>query len=138
MHKDKIHLYMFRNLFGTCIVAIVSLLFSLINFYHCEISEAMQRLFIYDIYTTLYFLLLWLCDYLIFEISKIIYDEYEQKVTFIPCLFLIVLSIVAFFIPMHSLFQYNACLLSLLIVVRMVKQMYKHSPELFFWKQKDQ
>lgn len=136
MHKDKIHLYMFRNLFGTCFVAIVSFLFSLINFYQCEMSEALRRLFVYDIYTTLYFVLLWLCDYLIFEISKIIYDEYERKVTFVPCLFLIVFSVMIFFIPIHSLFRYNICLLSLLIVMRMVKQMYKHSPELFFWKQK--
>lgn len=136
MHKDRIHLYMFRNLLATCMIAIASFLLSLIHFYQCEFIEAMQRLFVYDIYTTLYFLLMWLGDYLIFEISKIIYDEYEKKVTFIPCLFLMVICVLVFYLPIHELFQYNLCLLGALILLRMIKQMYKQSPELFFWKRK--
>ena len=132
MHKDRIHLYMFRNLLATCMIAIASFLMSLIHFYQCEFIEAMQRLFVYDIYTTLYFLLMWLWDYLIFEISKIIYDEYEKKVTFIACLFLIVICVLVFYLPIHELFQYNLCLLGVLILLRMIKQMYKQSPELFF------
>ena len=106
------------------------------NYYHCQSTEAVQRVFIYDIYTLLYFLLVWIFNYLIFEISKISYDIYEEKVTFIPSLFLIGLSIVIFYMPVHDIFQYDVCFLSLLIVVRMVKEMWKRTPELFHWLKK--
>ena len=72
-------------------------------------------------------------DYLIFEISKIIYDIYEEKVTFLPCIALLVLCGVIFFIPILDLFQYNLCILFLLICLRMVKEMWKRTPELFKW-----
>lgn len=131
--KDHISIYMFRNAFATFCIALLSFVFSLMNYYHCQSTEAVQRVFIYDIYTLLYFLLVWIFNYLIFEISKISYDIYEEKVTFIPSLFLIGLSIVIFYMPVHDIFQYDVCFLSLLIVVRMVKEMWKRTPELFHW-----
>jgi len=131
--KDFITVYMLRNAFATLIATFFAFLLSLIHFYQCTFAEVLQRLFVYDIYTTLYFVLLWVFDYLIFEVSKIIYDIYEEKVTFLPCLFLIGISIGIFFIPILDLFQYNFCFLCLLIILRMMKEMWKRTPELFRW-----
>ena len=131
--KDRISLYMFRNSLATFFITFVAMLWSFFQYYQCSLAEGLQRLFFYDIYTSLYFVLLWLCNYIIFEISKIIYDIYEEKVTFIPCVALIILSIVIFFVPILDLFKYNISLLCLLISARMVKEMWKRTPQLFYF-----
>lgn len=134
--KDLIPIYMLRNIIGTLIVTFISFMISMMSYYSCDIQEALQRIFFYDMYTTFYFILLWFFDYILFEISKILYDIYEEKVTFLPCIALIVVSIVSFFIPMIDLFQYNLSLLCLLIILRMIKEMYKRTPQLFQWLKK--
>jgi len=123
--KDHISLYMFRNYFATLVIAFIAMMISLMQFYQCSIIEAMQRLFVFDLYTTLYFLLLWLLNYLIFEISKILYDIYQEKISIIACVVLFVMSIIVFFIPMLDIFQYDICFLFLLIMMRIVKQLWK-------------
>lgn len=134
--KDRISLYMFRNMIATFFVAFIAMMISLSQFYHCDISQCLQRLFFYDMYTLLYFVLLWLFNYLFFEISKILYDLYEEKITFIPCIVLVVLSIVVYYVPIRDLFQYNISFLFLLITVRMIKEMWKRTPELLTWLKK--
>lgn len=134
--KDIVTIYMLRNAFATLMTAFVSFMISLMNFYHCPFSEALQRLFVFDIYTTLYFLLLWVFDYIVFEISKIVYDIYEEKVTFLPCIGLWILCVCIFFAPILDLFQYNLCILFILISLRMIKEMWKRTPELFSWVHK--
>ncbi len=121
--KDLMTIYMFRNAFATFLSATCAFLISLMSYYQCLLSEAIQRLWYYDIYTTLYFILLWIFDYILFEISKILYDMYEERVTFLPCVFLILLSIGIFFAPILDLFQYNLCFLCILIILRMIKEM---------------
>ncbi|MEG0367500.1 MAG: hypothetical protein RR585_11740 [Coprobacillus sp.] len=130
-HKDRVTLYMFRNVFSTLIAAMLAFLISFMLYYHCDLAQAIQRLFIYDIYTTLYFILIWMFDYFVFETSKIVYDIYEEKVTFVPSLILIAISIFIFFVPIRDVFQYNFCFLSLLICMRMVREMWRRTPELF-------
>lgn len=132
--KDHISLYMFRNFLATLCIAFVAMVLSLMNFYQCSIIEGIQRLLIYDLYTTLYFLLLWLLNYLAFEISKIIYDIYEKKISLLFCMIWILLSIIVFFIPMLDVFQYDLCFLCLLIVIRMIKQLHKKSGFSLFYK----
>ena len=131
LSKDRISLYMFRNSIATLCAAILSMMISLMGYYQCSIVEALQRLFIFNRYTTFYFLLLWLVNYLIFEISKIIYDIYEEKVTFFPCLVFIAFSVVIFMIPILDVFQYNGFFLFLLLALRMIKEMWKRTPQLF-------
>lgn len=133
LRKDFMFIYMFRNAFATFFITFLAFSISLMSFYQTDIAEALQRLFIKDIYTTLYFLLIWVFDYLIFETSKIIYDLYEEKVTFLPCLIAIVLCIFIFFIPLLDVFQYNFCFLLFLICLRMIKEMWKRTPQLFDW-----
>ena len=125
VHKDRIHLYMLRNLLGTFFVSVCAFVLSLMCFYGCGLIEAIQRLVMYDVYTTLYFLLLWLCDYLIFEVSKILYDAYQERLLYKPIIGLVLLGIISFILPIHSLFQFNLILLCILIIMRIVKQMYK-------------
>ena len=115
--KDKMTLYMLRNALSTLVIAFVSFMISLISYYECSFLEAIQRLFLVNIYTTLYFLLLWLLDYMIFEISKIIFDTYEN---------LCLIAIILFFVPMLDLFQWNFIFLCLFIALRQVKQLYIH------------
>lgn len=123
--KDHVSLYMLRNYFATLCIAFIAMMISLIQFYQCSIVEAIQRLFIFDLYTTLYFVLLWLLDYLIFEISKILYDIYQEKISYFPCILLIIASIIVFFVPMLDMFQYDLCFLFLLITMRIIKQLWK-------------
>ena len=125
---------MFRNFLATLCIAFVAMVLSLMNFYQCSIIEGIQRLLIYDLYTTLYFLLLWLLNYLAFEISKIIYDIYEKKISLLFCMIWILLSVIVFFIPMLDVFQYDLCFLCLLIAIRMIKQLQKKSGFSLFYK----
>lgn len=131
--KDLITIYMLRNALATLFATFLAFMISFMQFYSCSVAEAMQRLFLYDIYTTLYFIMLWVFDYLVFEMSKIIYDIYEEKVTFVPAIGLLILCFVSLFIPMLDLFKYNLCILSLLICMRMVKEMWRRTPKLFSW-----
>ena len=125
--KDQISIYIFRNFLATLCIAIVAMILSLMQFYQCSLIEGMQRLFVYDIYTTLYFLLLWLFNYLIFEISKIIYDIYEERISYISCFIFLVLGMIMFIVPILDNFQYDLFFLCLLIVLRILKQIYKKS-----------
>ena len=121
--KDKMTLYMLRNAFSTLLIAFVSFMISLISYYECSFVEALRRLFFVNIYTTLYFLLLWLLNYMIFEISKIIY---ENILTYKFILVLCLVAIILFFVPMLDLFQWNFIFLCLFIALRQIKQLYIH------------
>ena len=70
-NKDHISVYVFRNYLVTIIVAFISMITSLMSFYQCSLLEAVRRVLLYDLYTTLYFMLIWMVDYIVFEISKI-------------------------------------------------------------------
>ncbi len=131
--KDLMTIYMFRNALGTLLGAFLAFIISLMQFYQCSFAQGLQRLFVYDIYTTLYFLLVWVFDYIVFEMSKIIYDIYEEKVTFVPVIVLAIVCGVIFFVPILDVFQYNLCFLFILIILRMIKEMWRRTPELFFW-----
>ena len=124
--KDKMTLYMLRNAFSTLLIAFVSFMISLISYYECSFVEALRRLFFVNIYTTLYFLLLWLLNYMIFEISKIIFDPYENILTYKFILVLCLVAIILFFVPMLDLFQWNFIFLCLFIALRQIKQLYIH------------
>ena len=124
--KDHISIYVFRNYLATVIIALVSMVASIVSFYQCSIVEGIRRVLLYDIFTTFYFLLLWMVDYIIFEISKILYDMYKEKVKYTYSLIACVLAgMISLMIPMLDLFQYNFFLLSLLVLVRMIKVLIK-------------
>ena len=124
--KDRITIYFFRNYLATVTIAIISMSASIISFYQCTLLEATRRMFLYDVYTTLYLLLLWMVNYIIFEISKILYDMYKDKVKYYySCTVCVIAGLIALCIPMLDLFQYNFSLLALLVLVRMLKELVK-------------
>lgn len=124
--KDHISIYFFRNYIATISIAFVSMIASIISFYQCSLLEAVRRVLLYDMFTTLYFLLIWMVDYIVFEISKILYDMYKDKVKYsYLCVICIITAVISLMIPMLDLFQYNFSLLSLLILLRMIKVLIK-------------
>ena len=124
--KDHISIYFFRNYLATIVIALFSMVASIVSFYQCDIVEAIRRVFLYDMFTTFYFLLIWMVDYVIFEISKILYELYKDKLQPIySCLICVAMMIVAMMLPMHDLFRYNFSLLSLLVLIRTIKQLIK-------------
>ena len=120
--KDCISIYFFRNYLATFTIAIVSMCISIITFYQCSLVEAIRRIFLYDMFTALYLMLLWMVNYIVFEISKILYDMYKEKIkSSYSCAICAVFAILALVFPMQDLFQYNFSLLALLVLVRMLK-----------------
>lgn len=66
---------------------------------------------------------------MIFEISKIIFDTYENILTYKFILVLCLIAIILFFVPMLDLFQWNFIFLCLFIALRQVKQLYIHKKD---------
>ncbi len=122
---DRIHLYLIRNIFATLVITVAAFLFSLMAYYQCSFGDAFRRLFVYDIYTTLYMLLLWVWNYMAFEFSKIIYDALEEKLTWKPMVFWIVLAGIFCLLPLSILFQSDFVMMCLLMAGRVFKQCIK-------------
>ena len=128
MDKSKDHMitYVLKSYVLTMGIAFVSMVSSLISFYQCHMLEAVRRVLLYDLYTTLYFLLIWILNYIIFELSVILYDMYKNKVKWFYSLVICALcGIVALNIPMLDLFRYNFSLLALLVFVRIFRHLIK-------------
>ncbi|MCD8028579.1 MAG: hypothetical protein LUF02_07975 [Erysipelotrichaceae bacterium] len=123
--KDTIPYYLFRNALITFLAAFISFMISLMNYYQCSIVEAIQRIYFIDIYTTLYFLLLWIMNYIIFEISKIIYDEYRIILGYKPIILCMIIMGIVYLFPIFDLFQYDFIILCIFIVIRIIKEMLK-------------
>ncbi|MCD7894004.1 MAG: hypothetical protein LUG60_09935 [Erysipelotrichaceae bacterium] len=123
--KDRIPYYLFRNALITFIAAFISFMISIMNYYQCNIIEGIQRIFLLDIYTTLYFLLIWLLNYIIFEIFKIIYDEYKNIIKYKPIILLIIIMIIIYILPLLDLFQYDLMILCFFMILRIIRVMKK-------------
>lgn len=131
--KDKINLYMFRNGFLTITITLLTFIITLTNYYHCTIQYAFTRLF-HSIYTYSYFILLWILNYLLFEIYKVTVELFKsKKFIFIENylstkLFLsLVFGCLILFIGLMNnipLFKINFILLSICIFARTGKQWY--------------
>lgn len=125
MKKDKMTFYLARNIIIVSLIAIIAMTTSIMQYYHCDLSQGLQRIFIYNMMTLLYLLLLCSLNYCIFEFSKIIIDHYEHMTSIITALVLIIIAFIIKILPIHSLFQYNFFYLILLIALRIIKQLYK-------------
>ena len=98
-----------------------------------------MKIFTDNIYTTLYFLLLWILNYLLFEIYKIVVDgiKYDGKIKIRPkigdkkiisydVIILIVIFILLIFIEFERLFRFNFILLVLFMILRGIKEEIKY------------
>ena len=109
------------------LIAFVSIVASIMSFYQCSLLEAVRRVLLYDFFTTVYFLLIWMVNYVVFEITKILYDMYKDRIkyTYI-CGICVVICIIVWIIPMLDLFKYNISLLALLVLARTIKVLIRH------------
>lgn len=102
-------------------------------------SRAIMKIFTDNIYTTLYFLLLWILNYLLFEIYKIVVDGIkhdgkieirlkigDKKIISYDVIILIVIFILLIFIEFERLFRFNFILLVLFMILRGIKEEIKY------------
>ena len=98
-----------------------------------------MKVFVDNIYTTLYFLLLWILNYLLFEIYKIMVDGIkhngkieirfkigDKKIISYDVIVLIVIFVLLLFIEFERLFRFNFILLILFMILRGIKEEIKY------------
>lgn len=136
--KDFIIFYLIRNAVATFVITCISFIYSLMDYYQITFLGAFNKTFIDNFYTTVYFLLLWILNYLLFEIYKIIIDVIKSKSkhhgnlfignkkaiplgSIIPVIILIILLLIGF----DQLFKINFVLLMLFMFARSIKEIIK-------------
>lgn len=136
--KDFIIFYLIRNAVATFVITCISFIYSLMDYYQITFLGAFNKIFIDNFYTTVYFLLLWILNYLLFEIYKIIIDVIKSKSkhhgnlfignkkaiplgSIIPVIILIILLLIDF----DQLFKINFVLLMLFMFARSIKEIIK-------------
>ncbi|WP_027090717.1 hypothetical protein [Thomasclavelia saccharogumia] len=137
--KDFIVFYLMRNAVATFIITICSFVYDFMNYFNMTSTRAIIKIFSDNFYTTVYFLLLWILNYLLFEMYKIIIDSFRKenkehaKViindkevisygTLLPLVILVILLLVKF----NQLFRINFILLVLFMLLRSLKEEFKY------------
>ncbi|WP_296879649.1 hypothetical protein [Thomasclavelia sp.] len=134
--KDFIVFYLIRNAVATFLIAGFSFCYSLINYYQITFLGALKKIFIDNFYTTVYFLLLWIFNYLLFEIYKTIVVILKSKkigkikilnheIFFLESLLPLFIMIVLLVIDFNQLFKINFVLLMLFMIARSIKEIIK-------------
>ena len=77
--KDFIVFYLMRNAVATFIITICSFVYDFMNYFNMTSTRAVIKIFSDNFYTTVYFLLLWILNYLLFEMYKIIIDTFRKE-----------------------------------------------------------
>ena len=102
--KDFIVIYLARNLLATFAITVFSFVYDITNYYNMLPLRAFIKIFADNFYTTAYFLLLWILNYLLFEIYKIVMDA---------------------LIDFNQLFKLNFILLAIFMLLRSIKEEFK-------------
>lgn len=133
--KDFIIIYLARNALATFVITTASFVYSLTDYYKMLPLRAFIKIFADNFYTTVYFLLLWILNYLLFEIYKIGIDalkdkdKYHGKIvignkevlsygSILPLVILFILVLIDF----NQLFRMNFILLALFMLLRSIKE----------------
>lgn len=139
LKKDFIIFYLARNAVATFIITLCSFVYDFTNYFNTTIVRAIIKIFTDNFYITTYFLLLWILNYLLFEMYKIIIDAFRNKDkthakitvkgkrivaygTVIPLIILIVILIIDF----NQLFKINFILLTIFMLLRSIKEEIKY------------
>ena len=139
LKKDFIIFYLARNAVATFIITLCSFVYDFTNYFNITVIRAIIKIFTDNFYITTYFLLLWILNYLLFEMYKIIIDTFrnEDKThakiiingkslvaygTILPLIILIILLTIDF----NQLFKINFILLSLFMLLRSIKEEIKY------------
>lgn len=133
--KDFIIIYLARNALATFVITTASFVYSLTDYYNMLPLRAFIKIFTDNFYTTVYFLLLWILNYLLFEIYKIGIDALKDKDkhhgkvvignkevlsygSILPLVILFILIIIDF----NQLFRMNFILLAIFMLLRSIKE----------------
>ena len=136
--KDFIVIYLARNLLATFAITVFSFVYDITNYYNMLPLRAFIKIFAVNFYTTAYFLLLWILNYLLFEIYKIVMDALKDRNknhgklvikgketiaygSIIPIVILVILLIIDF----NQLFKLNFILLVIFMLLRSIKEEFK-------------
>lgn len=136
--KDFMVIYLARNALATFVITVFSVVYNLTNYYNMLPLRAFIKIFADNFYTTTYFLLLWILNYLLFEIYKIIVDALKtedkrhRKImisgketisygSILPLILLFILLIIDF----NQLFRLNFILLVIFMFMRSLKEEFK-------------
>lgn len=136
--KDFIVFYLIRNAVATFVITCISFIYSLMDYYRITFLGALNKTIVDNFYTTVYFLLLWILNYLLFEIYKIIVDVIKSKSKHHGNLFIgnkatipvgsiipVVILIILLLIDFNQLFKINFVLLMLFMFARSIKEIIK-------------
>lgn len=136
--KDFMIIYLMRNALATLIITIFAFIYNFMNYFNTTPMRAVVKIFTDNLYTTAYFLLLWILNYLLFELYKIIIDALQKDkkhlkliindreiISFgslVPLVILVVLVIIDF----NQLFRINFILLTGFMLLRAIKEELKY------------
>ena len=79
LKKDFIVLYLARNGIMTFLITLLTFSLDLSNYYQISFPATIPYIFFNNIFTLMYFCLLWIFNYLLFELFKIINDWYDEN-----------------------------------------------------------
>lgn len=138
LKKDFIVLYLARNGIMTFIITLLSMSYDLSHYYQISFINGIEKIFSNSIFTWLYFMLIWVFNYLIFEIYKIISDAYRNKFCisfkikghrcsfYLSIIIMIGLSLVVMISPLVRLFKVDLISMFVFMILRSFKEMIKN------------
>lgn len=138
LKKDFMIIYLLRNALATLIITICAFVYNFMSYFNMTPMRALSKIFADNIYTTTYFLLLWILNYLLFEMYKIIIDALKkdkkhlkliinnQEIISYGCLVPLIVLIIILIIDFNQLFKVNFVLLTFFMLLRAVKEEIKY------------
>ncbi len=139
--KDFAVIYWARNGIITFIVTLLTFGIDISDYYDISFLGSIRRIFLNSIYTSMYFFLVWILNYLLFEIYKIVTDWYDEthhttirfmfkehdySIHWLVFVITILLPVIVMYLPLPRLFQYDIAMMSVFMILRSVKQIYKN------------
>ena len=140
LKKDFIVLYLARNGIMTFIITLLSMSYDLCLYYQISFINGIEKIFSNSIFTWLYFMLIWVFNYLIFEIYKIISDAYRNKICisfkikdhhysfYLSIIIMIGLILIVVMSPLVRLFKVDLISMFVFLILRSFKEMIKNRP----------
>lgn len=116
--------HILKNSIVTFIITSLAFVLHIMDYYHISRTEAISVILFQDIITLLYFLLVWVFNYLLFEMYNMVHDLLKEKLTLfinfcvltaIPIIMLLSLWV---FIPV--IFRLNGIFLITFFIARLL------------------
>ena len=129
LKKDFIVLYLARNGIMTFLITLFTFSLDLSYYYQISFPATIPYIFFNNIFTLMYFCLLWIFNYLLFELFKIIndwYDEHNYSISWMMYVIMAILLVIIQIVQLPTLFHIDAYLMFGFMILRSLKQIYKN------------